>query len=232
MSISPIEPTGLGTQVAAQLRVLVVSGQLATGEHLAEEWLAAQFNVSRGPIRDALRILEKEGLVEFRRRGVYVVGLGDEDLAELYALRSVLEALAFRRCIETRDDVDWSGFERALEAMRAAERASDPGAYAIADLAFHTEMYVQSGQRRIIGIWNGLRDTLAALVQVTVSREPSLFDSLASHETLLALARAGDVDAALRELSDHMTLAHELLVAAHQAIRVTEPTSRTDRTLE
>src|SRR5690606_30995658 len=72
--VTPVTHGSLGAEVAQTLRRLIISGQLAPGTHLVEAALAERFEVSRGPIRDALRVVEAEGLVESRRRGVFVIG--------------------------------------------------------------------------------------------------------------------------------------------------------------
>src|SRR5437764_11130394 len=99
MTFSPVHKAALGTQLVEQLRALVLSDELVPGTHLVEGRLAEDFGVSRGPVRDALRQLEVEGLVETRKRGVFVRGLSDDDLRELYSLRGALEGLAIRDTI-------------------------------------------------------------------------------------------------------------------------------------
>src|SRR5882757_7217198 len=141
MIVSPIRQAPLGEQLLVQLRALIVRGELTAGTHLVEGWIAERFGVSRGPVRDALRQLELEGLVETRRRGVYVRGLSDTDLAELYALRGALESLAVRESIARLPGGDWSGLHTALDRMWAAADAGDSAAFAAADLDFHGGFY-------------------------------------------------------------------------------------------
>ena len=76
----PIRADALGNQVAQRLRELIITRELLPGSHLVEDSLASRFDVSRGPIRDALRILEAEGLVASRRRGIFIVGITLADI--------------------------------------------------------------------------------------------------------------------------------------------------------
>src|SRR5699024_11457591 len=78
----------------AVLRDQIIRRTLANGTHLVEDALAAEYGVSRGPVRDALRQLESQGLVESRRRGYFVVGLTQEDIDDLYELREAIELAA------------------------------------------------------------------------------------------------------------------------------------------
>src|SRR5699024_7196726 len=120
-----IEPRPvLGQQVVDQLRRLIITRQLPTGTHLVEAQLSANFAVSRGPVRDALRQLETEGLVESRRRGSFVIGLGVDDLEELYGLRQLLEAEAVRLFVR-RPEEQLSGAQGAREQMEQAAQEGD-----------------------------------------------------------------------------------------------------------
>ncbi|MGI5285712.1 GntR family transcriptional regulator [Nonomuraea polychroma] len=102
----PLRNPPLGDQLLAQLRSLIVRGELSVGTHLVEGRIAERFGVSRGPVRDALRQLEIEGLVETRERGVFVRGLSDHDLVELYSLPGALEGLAIQEAIARLDAAD------------------------------------------------------------------------------------------------------------------------------
>ena len=105
MIVSPVHRPPLGEQLLDQVRALIVRGELESGTHLVEGWMAERFGVSRGPVRDALRQLELEGLVETRRRGVFVRGLSEDDIVELYAVRGALEGRAIRDVIARRESV-------------------------------------------------------------------------------------------------------------------------------
>lgn len=217
--ISPIEQAALGTHVAHQLRYGVITGQLAPGQRLVEHVLAEQFGVSRGPIRDALRELAGEGLLESRRRGFFVVGLREYDIEELYELRESLESLALRRTAVRATAADWESLERALDGMRDAAGRHDAAEFAVADLAFHSQFYELSGHRRLLSVWEHYLPTFTALFQVTTAEDADLHPSMQSHAEILRLLRAGDVPAALSELSEHLLGASNRLRAAHRRIR-------------
>jgi transcriptional regulator of heat shock response len=98
MIVSPVHRPPRGEQLLDQVRALIVRGELEPGTHLVEGWMAERFGVSRGPVRDALRQLELEGLVDTRRRGVFVRGastllarLDELDPASLAAVVEIFE---------------------------------------------------------------------------------------------------------------------------------------------
>ena len=204
MIVSPIRQAPLGEQLLAQLRALIVRGELAAGTHLVEGWVAERFGVSRGPVRDALRQLELEGLVDTRRRGSFVRGLSDTDLGELYALRGALEGLAVRECIARLPAGDWPRLDEAVRRMRAAAEAGDPATFAAADLDFHGGFHAIAGNRRLAAAWATHRDLFAAMLDVTNARDRDLRPVADDHATLAAVVRAGDVATALAALTEHL----------------------------
>jgi GntR family transcriptional regulator of gluconate operon len=201
--MQPITQDALGDRIADRLRLLIVSGRLAHGEHLAEAALSEQFAVSRGPVRDALRILQAEDLVEARRRGVYVRGLRDVDILELYSLRQAIETLSLRLCNDAEPRPAWELFSEPVDAMRRAAADHDVDAYAKADLGFHTMFYTLAGHRRLLSAWNQYRPTFSALLQVSNAQDEDLGPSLASHELILSHMVGGNLDAAVLELENH-----------------------------
>ncbi len=203
LDVTPLKQTALGERVAQELRRLIVRGQLAVDTHLVEAQLSSDFGVSRGPIRDALRRLEAEGLVETRSRGTYVVGLTESDISELFSLRATLESFALRLCAD-QEDPDWTILHDALDTMRSAADAGDATEFAIADLAFHSQFYELAGHRRLMAIWRDHEPTFRSLVQITTARDVDLHPSAESHAEILRLLESGQIEQALGELADHL----------------------------
>lgn len=179
-------PPALGQHVLDSLRRLIIVGEIAPATHLVEAQLSRTFDVSRGPIRDALRQLEAEGLVESRRRGVFVIGLTVDDVEELYSLRHVIERHAVQRCVR-RDDtgVDWAPARAALSAMQDAAATGDVDTFARADLDFHECFYRVAAHRRLHSVWMQYRPTFADMLSVTNTRDRDLAPTAADHVDLL-----------------------------------------------
>lgn len=198
-------PLALGEQIAHQLRVDIISGKIADGMHLAEGHLATQFDVSRGPIRDALRQLQSEGLVENRRKRLYSRTLGMPDIEELYSLRESLETLALQLAIEHADASDWDGVQRLIDHMQEASETDDQQAFAEADMDFHTSFYELSGHRRLAEAWRPYQRTFDVLFEM--SNTPDMPAAVIDHQEFLDIIRAGDVERAISRLRAHMTKA-------------------------
>ncbi|ATE53943.1 MULTISPECIES: GntR family transcriptional regulator [Actinosynnema] len=203
MIVSPVRQPPLGELLLAQLRVLIVRGELASGTHLVEGWIAERFDVSRGPVRDALRQLEVEGLVETRKRGVHVRGLTDEDLVELYSLRGALEELAVRETIARSGDADWAPLDDALARMRRSAEVGDAAGFVAADLDFHLGFCGIGGNRWLTSTWSLHRPLFSAVLEIT-NTDRDLGPIAQDHADLSAVVRSGDVARALAELRAHL----------------------------
>src|SRR5690606_5344575 len=99
-----------------------------------------KFGVSRGPIRDAFRILQVEGLIESQRPGMVVIGIDHDGINEIYSLRGAIEGLAMRLAMTRYDERKFSEIYRHVDSMQRAAEATDPAAFAQADVAFHNEI--------------------------------------------------------------------------------------------
>ena len=136
----------LWESVAHQLRDEILDGRLAAGSRLLETELAERFGVSRGPVRDALNGLARQGLAEdLPRRGTFVSSLSERDLDEVYVLRRAIEEAAVRLAIARASDEDMATmYERLVDAEEAYGRDDLPTAWE-ADMAFHREYCRMSG---------------------------------------------------------------------------------------
>lgn len=197
--------TSLGAQVADVLRQRIVRGELVPGSRLTEESLAEEFAVSRGPVRDAIRQLSFEKLIRVRKpRGIYIVGLSDDDLDQLYSLRGALEHLAVERAMRVGDDARWRASRDAVSRMMAAADEGDHETFAVADLDFHSEIYALADHPRLEAAWQQYLPTFTALLEVTINHDDDLHGSAADHDRLYSVMRSGDVAAAREVLGAHL----------------------------
>src|SRR5664279_4365115 len=119
-------PRSLADDAADVLRTQILAGGLPRGAHLVEARIARQFNVSRGPVREAFKLLRAEGLVEEEpRRGTFVVTLSSVDVREIYDLRAALEGRATRSIARTRDPATIAELGSTLEAIAVAAASGD-----------------------------------------------------------------------------------------------------------
>ena len=209
--ILPIKPRALGDQVAGELRRMIITGRYAPGTSLVESHLAEKFNLSRGPIRDALKTLAAEGLVDTNRRSATVVGLSGADIDELFSLREAMERLALDIALGRNRAGLTDGLRRALHEMRRAAEDRDPTAFTAADLRFHSVFYEAAEHRRLGDVWAQYRPTIEMLLLASNERYTDLTPSVRAHELLARLVEEGDTEAVFAELHEHLDNARRRL---------------------
>lgn len=220
MSATALRSVALGEQLSGLLRSRIVRGEMAAGTRLVEDALATEHQISRGPVRDALRALQTEGLLESRRRGYFVKAFRQADIDELYEIRGAAEQLACRLALQRAATADWQQARGHLEEMRRHATAGDQHAYAHADLEFHTEFYVHSGNSRLLALWHQYQPTFATLLDITNAQDADLHPSFHDHTRLMELAENGDQVAFSEVLEEHLAGSHRRLstaVAEHLA---------------
>lgn len=147
----PEERLTVAESVAGRIRELILTGKLPPGTPLRLAQLASRLGVSVMPVREAIRILEAERLVTVEpRRGAHVAQLTLDDVEELYAVRSALEALAARHGARAIKPADVRRMRTALEAMERAAAAGDVTAFLAHDRRFHDVLYVASGRPGLV----------------------------------------------------------------------------------
>ncbi|MET7395932.1 GntR family transcriptional regulator [Dactylosporangium sp. NPDC005572] len=210
----PTRAPALGDQLAEVMRDQIVRRAVQPGTHLVEDALAAQYDVSRGPVRDALRQLESQGLVESRRRGYFVVGLSQRDIEDLYELREAIEVVAVTRAIEAATPEQMKAGRDIVKAMIDAADRSNAADFARADLRFHALLYQMGGNRRLTGVWADYEPVFASLMQLTVEEDRDLHPSANDHGLLLDLIVAGEPGPLAAEMREHLRGARERMAHA------------------
>jgi DNA-binding GntR family transcriptional regulator len=187
-----------------RLSAEILSGRTDPGERLVEEQLTRRLGISRAPLREALRQLAQQGLVEHTpRRGVRVATLSDDDVRELYEVRDVLERHAVQSMPPGADD---SGLRAALEVMRDATEKGDRLAIADAHRRFHVALVAMGGNRQLSALYESVLVRLQLYMAVNLRREAEVAqasDGVARHERLLAAVAQGDADVVLSALGGH-----------------------------
>lgn len=209
--MGPARRRGLSTEVADEIREAIFDGRYAPGEALREVELSAALEVSRGPVREALQKLEREGLVHTEwHRGTTVTALSSDDVAELDSLRSALEVLAVRRVVDVATDADLSLIEKTAAAMH---RAETPHEMVRCDIAFHDAVYAAANHTRLLQAWEAIRSQvhLFLITRVGVSTDGYLEQIREEHRDLVAALRLGNVDGALKLFAEHREHAFDVL---------------------
>jgi DNA-binding GntR family transcriptional regulator len=206
-----IETRTLAEQIAERLREDILSGRLAAGQRLSQEALADQFSVSRVPVRDALRQLRAEGLIESNgRSGMAVAELSVLDLEELYDMRVALEPVVARLATPRMRPEDIEEMSRQLALM---ESASEPSpAWFEAHAAFHRALNDRAGRPRMSALVDQLRGQTERYVrryQVIAGRTSELGRE---HDLIHEAVLDGDADRVGAVVAEHLELVRDRLL--------------------
>jgi DNA-binding GntR family transcriptional regulator len=156
----------LRQQVASSLRDAILDGSLKPGERMVEEDISQGMHTSRGPLREALRLLEQEGLVmSFPYRGSFVTRISALEVREvLIPLRTTLEGFGFTHAIDNLTDADLTELRVIVGLMAEAARAGDVKGVVETDVAFHGLVVSRSGQPHTTQIWGTIAPRMRAYI--------------------------------------------------------------------
>ncbi len=193
---------------ANEIRKLIVSGELAPGDKLNEPPLAERLGISRPPLREALRTLESEGLLEQSpRRGYRVVSMTERDIDEIYSLRRALEMFALEHLLTKEDPSIYAALDPIMKAMRAAAKKGDRVAVVQANIDFHTALVDAAGHRRLSDTYRSLMLQMQLCMAANVLNEAKTKGDLTKgcdrHAELLDVLRSGDPQRIRREFEEH-----------------------------
>ena len=213
----------LESQVLDRLREVIVEGAFEPGTQINQVQVAANFGISRGPIRAALNKLEEEGLViNIPHRGTFVAPLDKKIVAEVYGVRSVLEGYAVRLTIADLDDADLTALEKIYNAMQKAARDNDLKAVVRHDFELHKFFVEMSGNAVLMQSWSILQVQVRRILSYRYFSHPYLQEMADSHTALLELARQRRANEAGQLMEEHIMEACENILA-NWGRRVEEP---------
>lgn len=212
-TLPKLKHLGLRESVVQSIREAIQSGWLRPGERVVEADLAAELGVSRAPIREALRQLEQEGLLEnVPRHGTVVVKFSPEDVLEIYSLRSVLEGLACRMAAERITEDDRQRLHGFVVRMREAAVDNDVAGFVDLDLRLHEALCELSCHRRLLNVWRSLNAQLRVFLFWKEQIYKDLMDAVDKHLPILDALDRGDGDAADNLIREHIMKSERQLV--------------------
>jgi DNA-binding GntR family transcriptional regulator len=201
----------LADVVTDDLRDAIVSHELEPGRRLAEDDLAAQMGVSRGPVREALMRLEREGLVIIERhKGARIASWNKHDLEEIYSLRSVLEELALEWACRNATSADIAAMEEIMRHYRSlSEKQRTPKEVSRIDLDFHTALFKAAHHDRLFRAWEILRSQIHAFLVYTWSKDDLVNKNYmpsweSDHVRILDVVRSKKLGSARKEIQNHV----------------------------
>jgi DNA-binding GntR family transcriptional regulator len=195
----------LRNKVFKYIKAQIINGHYQPGESLVESKLADELGVSRTPIREAIRLLELEGLVEtIPNKGAIVLGISDKDVEDIYAIRKLIEGLAARWAAERINAVDKKELEKIIDLMEFYAQKGDLDELADLDNKFHQIIYEASGSK-ILNLTLSNLHQYVQLARLESLRVPNrLKQTLSEHRAILDSFLSGNLEHAENALTQHV----------------------------
>ncbi|MFB3818720.1 MAG: GntR family transcriptional regulator [Candidatus Methylomirabilales bacterium] len=208
----PLAFRTLPEQIAARIRQAILTGRLAPGSRLVEMTIAAQMRTSRGPVRDALALLEREGLVaRLPHRGACVQGFSERTLREAASLRAVLEDFAVTLALPRLEASHLAELDTLVRGMEAAARRRARAEFNELDYRFHERILEVSGHATLHTIWRGMQQRVRAFLASTNLANPDLRAVARHHRDILQGLAARRLSGTRRAVRAHFARVEEEL---------------------
>jgi phosphonate utilization transcriptional regulator len=215
-TIALLQTSSLASVVQGELERMILSGELAPGAKLTEMALATQMGVSRGPLREAFRMLEEAGLVRTEKnRGVFVRDIPIDEAIEIFDLRAAMEELVGRRLAEAIAPPQLKEIRGMVDAMERAVKAEDARGYHLLNLQFHERLVEMAGNRKLSAIYRKLIKELSLFRRLNLADGWLMPISASEHRAIVKAIAAGDAEAAGRAMFDHVMESKERTVTNH-----------------
>jgi DNA-binding GntR family transcriptional regulator len=191
--------------VCQSLEEAILTGRIPPGERLVETWITQQLGVSRTTVREALLLLERQGLVVSKpRKGTFVTRLSPRDALDVGLARALIEGFAVFLGLGRIDEALFERLEAQIAEMRACRLPQDVPRLMQLDTAFHMSLVESCGSRRIAELWSSLSGQIRAMYVTTLESEHATIDYVVDfHRRLLDGLRSGDPHLALRAVARH-----------------------------
>lgn len=217
-AIEMLQNHSLPSLVQSQLEKMIIEGQLMPGSKLTEIPLATQLGVSRGPIREAFRVLAEKGLVRVEKnRGVFVRNISVSEADAIYEVRVALEELIVRKLAAAPKEVKKSWLAELEKLLSGAGKLAGKGDFANcheANIEFHDKLAVLTGNATLLDSYRRLVNALSLFrhqAHIKVRDASSLRASIADHQAILAAVGAGNGKLACRLIREHLEASRKRL---------------------
>lgn len=202
---SDLAAPALYEQVAERLRSRIYAHDLAPGAWVDEQALAQEYGISRTPMREALKVLATEGLVQLKpRRGCYVTELSERDLDEIFPVMALLEGRCAFEAAQRASAADLANLDAIHERLEAHAADGDADRFFEANQAFHLAIQQQAGNRWLSQLINDTRKLMKLTRRDSLRLEGRLKQSLAEHRAILKAIHKHDANDAGRLMQNHL----------------------------
>lgn len=203
----------LREQIFTTLRREIIEGKYNKGDLLVESEIAKNFGVSRTPIREVLRQLELEGLVEsVPNKGVFVQGISDNDIKDIYEIRMVLEGLAGKRAAQNIKEEQLELLKETCDLMEFYTEKDNMEKVAKYNTRFHEIIFEASESRFLRSMLNLLQDYVTRMRKESLKQPGRAKDALKEHKAILSAIENKDSDLAEKLLTEHVKNSSKIIL--------------------
>ncbi len=208
-AIAHLQCNSLANLVQTEIERMILDGELGSGAKLTEATLADQLGVSRGPVREAFRMLEEAGLVRTEKnRGVFVRDVPIEEALEIFEVRAVMDLYVGRKLAETIQPTQVRELRQLVDAMDQAVRADNAADYHRFNLRFHDRLLELAGNAKLLATYRKLVNELSLFRRQNLTNESMTVYSREHRQIVKAIA-AGDPEAAGQAMYRHVMNSRE-----------------------
>ena len=213
----PVRPPASAPEYAAgSIREGITSGRYPLGSRLDQNALAGELGISTIPVREALRQLEAEGLVEISpRRGAFVAAISTAEMIEIYKIREALDTLAISEAVPNLTEADFRRVEAILDELEESTGVHDVDRTLALNRQFHGAIYAAAGMPRLVQMISNLTNRYSIYNKVYIPRHSE--HSTQEHRAIFEACRARDVTRAVELTHDHLRSARQQMIDALEA---------------
>ena len=216
-TIALLQTSSLSSVVQGELERMILSGELRPGDKLTEMALAARLGVSRGPLREAFRMLDESGLVRTEKnRGVFVRDLPVEEAVEIFDLRAAMDEHVGRRLAVSITPAALKEVRGLVDQMEQAVKAKDAQRYHLLNLRFHDRLVELAGNSKLTAVYRKLIKELSLFRRMNLDERGLMPISASEHRQIVKAIASGDPEAAGKALYDHVMESKERTIRNHR----------------
>ncbi|MBC5768166.1 phosphonate utilization associated transcriptional regulator [Ramlibacter sp. GTP1] len=215
-TIALLQSSSLTTVVQQEIERAILAGEYPPGSKLIEQTLAEKMGVSRGPVREACRMLEEAGLLRNEKnRGVFVRDIPIEEAVEIFDLRAAMDELVGRRLAENIKPAQLKEIRELVDSMEKAVKAEDARNYHLLNLRFHDRLVEMAGNSKLTTIYRKLIKELSLFRRLNLADGWLMPISAGEHRAIVKAIASGDAEAAGRAMFDHVMESKERTIQNH-----------------
>ncbi|MES3001276.1 MAG: phosphonate utilization associated transcriptional regulator [Pseudomonadota bacterium] len=204
-TIALLQSSSLTNVVQQEIERAILQGEYAPGSKLIEATLAEKMGVSRGPVREAFRMLEEAGLVRTEKnRGVFVRDIPIDEAVEIFDLRAAMDELVGRRLAVHITPAQMKELKGLVDAMEKAVKIEDAYNYHLLNLKFHDRLVEMAGNGKLTSIYRKLIKELSLFRRLNLADGWLLPISASEHRQIIKAIGSGDADAAGKAMYAHV----------------------------